>query len=511
MIVNKDEFFREMTLNICSSLNLNTALSRAFNHLRVFFPLDRIALVIPDRNLSSIRLIACASVDEATPEVLLPLPEEIWKWLMEWKSPKILSASDPDNHVQAFAPYIKLHGHSDLAMPLLIEGAMIGFLILRALGEGKYTTEHLELLSTVAEPFAIALNNALALEMEVKLRDVLLDDNRFLNRELLSYTEDEIIGGKSGLLNVLEMVHQVAPLSNTVLLMGETGTGKELLANAIHFTSPRKDGPFIKVNCAAIPEGLIDSELFGHEKGAFTNAATEKRGRFERANGGTIFLDEIGELPLHSQVQLLRVLQTREIERVGGDKHISVDIRVIVATNRNLENMVSKNQFREDLWFRLNVFPIIVPPLRQRTEDIPALTRHFVEHKSRELGYSTPPAIAPGALSRLMNYGWPGNVRELENLVERELIRYKGGQLKFNTLLPTKSDDITQTTKIAKDSNPLSLDEAMALHIAMVLKLTKGKIHGSDGAAEILAINPSTLRARMNKLGIKYGRKTAPR
>lgn len=272
-------------------------------------------------------------------------------------------------------------------------------------------------------------------------------------------------------------------------------------------TTSGDDGPFVKVNCGAIPESLIDSELFDHEKGAFTGAASVKRGRFERADGGTIFLDEIGELPPQAQVRLLRVLQNREIERVGGDKPIPLDIRVIASTHRNLENMVSENQFREDLWFRLNVFPIIVPPLRQRKEDIPALTRHFVAHKSRELGIAISPAIAPGALERLMNSTWRGNVRELENLVERELIRHQGGQLRFDSVLPEGNSGKMAIVTEEKPGGPLHLDEAMSRHIAKVLETTKGKIHGPGGAAELLGINPSTLRGRMNKLGIIYRRK----
>ncbi|MFZ2948200.1 MAG: sigma-54 dependent transcriptional regulator [Desulfuromonadaceae bacterium] len=299
----------------------------------------------------------------------------------------------------------------------------------------------------------------------------------------------------------------MAPLNNSVLLLGETGTGKELIANAIHYSSSRKEGPFIKVNCGAIPETLIDSELFGHEKGAFTGAITEKRGRFERAVGGTIFLDEIGELPQQAQVRLLRVLQHHEIERVGGSKPIPVDIRVIAATHRNLERMVSENQFREDLWFRLNIFPIIIPPLRQRKEDIPALARFFVASKSRELDIKTSPAIAPGALERLMEYNWQGNIRELENIVERELIRHKGGQLMFNSLPGNKDEATAISGQNTFDMyNTLSLDELMALHIRKILDKTNGKIHGSGGAAEILRIKSTTLRARMDKLGIKYRR-----
>jgi len=505
MAVNRDQFFREVTLRLCSSLQINVAFGRVFDYLRQHFPVDHMYLDIPDESLAANRHIAFASVGSETPEEIIPLPEGLWEWVRGLKAPIIVSPSDLDERIQAFAPLVKLVEHSDLALPLRIEDLLIGFLVLRARGEGVFTQKHVDLLTTVAEPFSMALTNALAHEAAVKNGDRLLDDNCFLRSELLSQTGEDIVGGNSGLRNVMEMVKQVAPLANTVLLLGETGTGKEVFANAIHAGSPRKDGPFIKVNCGAIPESLIDSELFGHEQGAFTGAVSVKRGRFERAVGGTLFLDEIGELPPQAQVRLLRVLQTREIERVGGDKSIPVDVRIIAATHRNLETMISENRFREDLWFRLNVFPIIVPPLRQRKEDVPALTRHFVERKSRELGFATPPPIAPGALERLMNYGWPGNVRELQNLVERELIRHRGGQLKFDLLL-TAETDLRPRPSEGKGMGTLNLDEAMALHIGKVIKLSKGKIFGPGGAAELLGINPNTLRARMNKLGVKYGR-----
>ena len=508
MAVNRDEFFREVTLRICSSLDIGVAVKRAFDYLRKHFPLDEIYLDIFDIQLGAIRRIAhFANSDEEGAEEIVPLPKQVWEWGRSLSGPQIMDAKNLSGSAKAIAALVKLEGNSDLALPLRVENVLIGMLVLRANGERRYDQGHAELLSAVADPFALALANALSYREVLRYRDILLDDNRFLNRELLSQAGDEIIGGNSGLRNVMEMVQQVAPLSNTVLLMGETGTGKEVIANAIHFASPRKDGPFIKVNCGAIPDSLIDSELFGHEKGAFTGAVSEKRGRFERANGGTLFLDEIGELPPQAQVRLLRVLQQREIERVGGDKIIRVDVRVIAATHRNLESMVSENRFREDLWFRLNVFPIIVPPLRQRKEDVPALTRYFVELKSRELGTAIPPAIAPGALERLMNYGWPGNVRELENLVERELIRHRGGQLRFDSLLPGVKGGEAQPMAEEKGVGPINLDEAMSLHIGKVLKMTKGKIHGPGGAAELLGINPNTLRGRMGKLGIMYGRK----
>jgi len=507
MAINKDEFFREVTLRICSSLHLNTALRNVFVYLQEYFPLDDIYLDILDQNLGAIRRIAhVATVEEKAHEEIVPLPEGLWEWILKKRVPFLVRATNPKNFIQAISPLIKLSGNSDLVLPLLIGTEMIGLLVLRARGEVRYTSEHVNLLATVSEPFAIALANALSHQAVMKYRDTLIDDNQFLKKELHSQTGEEIVGSTSGLRNVMEMVRQVAPLNNTVLLMGETGTGKEVIANAIHFASPRKDGPFIKVNCGAIPENLIDSELFGHEKGAFSGAIAETRGRFERADGGTIFLDEIGELPLQAQVRLLRVIQNREIERVGGSRPIMVNIRIIVATNRNMEGMVAENRFREDLWFRLNVFPITLPPLRQRKEDIPTLVRHFVASKSRELGIANPPVIVPGALERLMYYNWPGNVREMENLMEREIIRHQGGQLTFATLILEAGGQSAALEQDNARELPLRLDDAMALHIKRVVKIARGRINGPSGAADLLGINANTLRGRMGKLGIKYSR-----
>jgi transcriptional regulator with GAF, ATPase, and Fis domain len=294
------------------------------------------------------------------------------------------------------------------------------------------------------------------------------------------------------------------------LLLGETGVGKDVIANAIHYSSPRKDGPFVKVNCGAIPETLLDSELFGHEKGAFTGALSQKRGRFERSDRGTLFLDEIGELPPQAQVRMLRVLQYKEIERVGGTSPLSIDIRLITATNRKLEEMVKAKQFREDLWFRLNIFPIHIPPLRERTADIPALVHHFMQRKSRELRLPEPPPLARGAIDRLVAYPWPGNVREMENVIERALIVSKGAPLTFDDLAREKPSETSLPPSGTQDA-PLKLDEAMSRHILRVLEMTKGKVHGKGGAAEVLGINPSTLRNRMNQLRIPYGRKASPR
>ncbi len=427
-----------------------------------------------------------------------------------WQDIRINNNPDQDILVELIRPYHEVSDPSIMSMSLVVEGKRLGSLTLIAEGTGMFSQTHSRLFSLLREPFGIAMSNALRYEEVLKLKEMVDAENQELSRELLHSTDDEIIGAEYGLSGVMEMVRQVAPLSSPVMLLGETGVGKEVIANAIHNLSPRRDAPFIKVNCGAIPESLLDSELFGHEKGAFTSAIMQKRGRFERADKGSIFLDEIAELPLQAQVRLLRVLQHKEIERVGGTQTIPVDVRIIIATNRNLENMVQERLFREDLWYRINIFPIMIPPLRHRTEDIPALVYHFIEKKAKELKIHTPPSLSVTGLDQLKAYHWPGNVRELENLIERELIRRRGGD---------KNDPQTLgnfTIPIGKgmgDNIPgighllLPLEEVMSQHILNALRLTNGKIHGEGGAAQILRINPNTLRSRMKKLGIPLPKK----
>ncbi len=310
---------------------------------------------------------------------------------------------------------------------------------------------------------------------------------------------DAMIGESAALRRVRAQIAQVAPTDSTVLVQGETGTGKELVARAIHGMSRRRERPLICVNCAALPRDLVESELFGHEKGAFTGAVQQRRGRFELADTGTLFLDEVGELPLEAQAKLLRVLQEGEFERVGGTRGQRVDVRIIAATNRDLQTEVGAGRFRADLYYRLSVFPVELPPLRERREDIPALVRHFAARTAGKLGRPLD-GIAPAFIDWACAYDWPGNIRELENLVERALITSGGGTLDRIELV-TPSTNLGRVT--AQPAGDATLEEVERAHIRHVLDRTRWQIEGDNGAAQMLGLNPSTLRGRMRKLGIR--------
>ena len=309
---------------------------------------------------------------------------------------------------------------------------------------------------------------------------------------------DSMVGESPALQRVRELIAQVASTDSTVLIQGETGTGKELVARAIHESGKRRERPLIKLNCAAMARELVESELFGHEKGAFTGAVQQRRGRFELADGGTLFLDEVGELPQEAQAKLLRVLQEGEFERVGGMRSLRADVRVIAATNRDLHAEVSANRFRADLFYRVNVFPIVLPPLRERREDVPALVQHFAAKTARKLG-RTLNGIAPSFIDRACAHDWPGNIRELENLVERALITSGGGMLNGSEFFSRPP----QSTAVIGPTHAGTLEEMERAHIQQVLEETRWKIEGENGAASILGLNPSTLRGRMRKLGIR--------
>jgi len=329
------------------------------------------------------------------------------------------------------------------------------------------------------------------------LKNQLEAESNYLQEEIkLEHNFDNIIGSSAAIQYVLFKVQQVAAADATVLILGETGTGKELVARAIHNTSLREKRPLVKVNCAALPANLIESELFGHERGAFTGAQA-RLGRFEVADGSTLFLDEIGELPLDLQVKLLGALQDGEFQRLGSSRTIQVNVRVVAATNRNLQEEVRKGQFREDLFYRLNVFPITVPPLRERIEDIPLLAKSFTQNVSRRLGKSIE-QIPASVMKTLQDYQWPGNVRELENVIERAVIASSGPRLRL-------ADELKPLPKDSKDlpSIPKTMQEVEFDHIVGVLQQTNWKVSGKDGAAEILGLKRNTLLARMKKLGIQ--------
>ena len=518
-MIDENEFFRNATLRICGTLKIEEGLRACIEYLSRHVPADTLYLQRYERDFGAMRLVARATAEKGERiDVLVPFPEQAQEAMTQmgtaWRAgeiPPVFVINKPREEpvTRCLLEALGEPSSSVMSLPLIIEDRPVGALALLAEGDDRFDEHHARLYATLKEPFFVAMSNTLEHEEVVKLKDLLADDNRYLHRELLRISGDEIIGADFGLRTVMHQVRQVAPTESPVLLTGETGVGKDVIANAIHLGSPRHDGPFIPVNCGAIPESLLDSELFGHEKGAFTGALAMKRGRFERADKGTIHLDEIGEMPLQAQVRLLRVLQHREIERVGGTERIPVDIRIIAATNQDLKAMVQAGRFREDLWFRLNVFPIVVPPLRDRSSDIPALVQHFVERKASELKIAETPTLAAGAMDDLMAYDWPGNVRELENLVERSMILHRDGPLQFDDLGTSPTGNHAAAPS-AIEEDTLDLDAVVAHHIRRVLGMTGGKIHGPGGAGELLGVNPNTLRYKMRKLGIPFRKQQLP-
>jgi formate hydrogenlyase transcriptional activator len=403
-------------------------------------------------------------------------------------------------------------------VPLTTHGRTFGTINFASRNPQNFSTPDVDLLRQVASQVAIALENALAFKEIDALKDKLAVEKLYLEEEIRTeFSFDEIIGESAALRRALAQVELSAPAATTVMILGETGTGKEIIARAIHNLSPRRERTFVKVNCAAIPAGLLESELFGHERGAFTGAIAQKVGRFEFADHGTLFLDEVGDLPLELQPKLLRVLQEQEFERVGGNRTIRVDVRVVAATNFDLTQLVAEKKFRSDLYYRLNVFPIQIPPLRERPEDVPLLVRYFVQKFSRRQNKTVEYVPAP-VMEAMVNYSWPGNVRELENLIERAVLLSPGKELRvplaefkegaipsaFASAVVDLPAPVHLVNSPAVSSGTLStLDDAQRQHIVQVLRQTKWRISGPLGAAAILGIKRTTLQARMRKLGIK--------
>ena len=402
-------------------------------------------------------------------------------------------------------------GRGVVCGPLASSGEPVGVLVLVARADTAFDARHVEMVRVLLEPFAVALDNDRRLREADALREAAEADKRSLLTRLgRKDFGDIIVGADTGLRSVMERVELVARSDVPVLILGETGTGKELVARGIHKRSARASGPVMRVNCGAIPPGLVDSQLFGHERGAFTGAVQAHKGWLQRADGGTLFLDEIGELPVAAQVRLLHILQDGWLERVGARHPVNVDVRLVAATHRDLAAMVSEGAFREDLWYRINVFPILLPPLRERTNDIPLLARHFAEKASLRFGL---PALMPSNqdIALLASYSWPGNVRELGAVMDRAALLGNGVRLEIGKALglPGAAAAASQDAPAeVAASMPLGqglvpLDEAMRRHIEAALAYTKGRVQGPHGAARLLEINPHTLRARMRKLGIR--------
>lgn len=421
----------------------------------------------------------------------------------------------PDSALLPVTTYVQ--ADSALVGPLLAEDRVVGLVVVVAAdGISAFDRSQRAAFEAALAPLAAAVKNDLRVRELRRLSAAAVADRQTLLSRMGRHSLNEtVIGSDRGLRSVMGRVQQVASTDATVLILGETGSGKEVIARAIHERSPRHDGPFVRVNCGAVPPELIDSELFGHERGSFTGALQMRRGWFERADGGTLFLDEIGELTPAAQVRLLRVLQDGVVQRVGSERELTVNVRVIAATHRDLPNMVQAGRFREDLWYRLAVFPLILPPLREHPEDIPALTTHFVTRAAQRLGLPTPD-IRAADLRRLQTYSWPGNVRELSAVLERAVILGDGRALALDaalggvgdvqhpgTLGPVMTDNgpLVQTSAGGPDIVPL--EAIIAEHLRRALQATQGRVDGVHGAAHRLGVNVSTLRAKLRKHGIE--------
>jgi formate hydrogenlyase transcriptional activator len=507
----------DLSNRVVANLELPDLLKEISAGIRQVMQCDGVGVVLPGTEENRYRLYALDFPKSRgmIAEKLLTVVDETaaLNRVMASRMPLIMNkrelASDPHGNSLAIEEGIQALCH----LPLIGKNRTLGALSLGRLEDAPFTVDDVEFLTQVANQVAIAVENALAFRQIAELKDRLAQEKVYLEDEIRSELKfEEIIGKSAALRSVLSQIETVAPTDSTVLIYGDTGTGKELVARALHNLSSRGTNAFVKLNCAAIPMGLLESELFGHEKGAFTGAISQQVGRFELAHNGTVFLDEIGEIPLELQPKLLRVLQEREFERLGGTRTIRSDARLIAATNRDLSAMVDEQKFRQDLFYRLNVFPIRVPALRERTEDIPLLVRHFVQQFSRRMNKQID-SIPSETMRALVRYEWPGNIRELQNVIERAVILSPGPALKV-TLTDLKpvaikrlraSEVVAQTIEDGGNMQQV-LDETERVQILRALDQSRGIVSGTEGAAARLGMKRSTLQFRMQKLGIHVSR-----
>lgn len=513
---DENVFLQEVTHRLFSSLRIEEALHSSLLYLKSYFPIDAINAGVADSSRQTLRYLAVSNVEAG---ILVDERIRLTPAALEDSFNYRLGTVQVDNCLassrvvqEAFAHFLasglaipktrQSNEFSTMTIAFGLGKPFIGYFNMVAAGVDRYTEIHRRRLQLLERPLTGAILNLIHHREVLSKNENLEKVNAELRSRLGHAAATRIIGSETGLKNVMDKVRQVAFTDSPVLLTGETGTGKELIAHAIHEASSRSVNPIVCINCGAIPETLADSELFGHEKGAFTGAADRKRGYFEQADGGTIFLDEVAELPASAQVKLLRVLQEKSFHRVGGQRAISVDVRVIAATHRNLGEMVKEGKFRHDLWFRLNVFPIHLPPLRERVGDIPVMAGFFAEAKAREMNLSFKPVFSSGAFSQLKGYSWPGNIRELQNLVERSLITCGGLPLDFHEL-ENPAGNQGHVSIVIDASRFMNMHDMIINHIKEALKLSGGRIEGAGGAADLLGLNPSTLRGKMRKYGIR--------
>jgi len=501
---------------VCRHIDIQQATDRVAALLSRILPLADLLIRYLDLHRSAIETIAHAAPDPGSqwPSGSDCRPDQFARLLAWCRRGEVAHANAEEIPGDLRCALPRKLTSEVIIGPLISDDGPKAIVVMVARRGEVFLPEHVELVRRLIEPLSIAVQNDARVREIATLREAAEADKRSLLARLgRQQIGDTIVGVDKGLRQVMERVELVAPSDAPVLLFGETGSGKEVIARAVHAGSPRVSAPFLRVNCGAIPPDLIDSELFGHEKGSFTGAANLRKGWFERADGGTLFLDEIGELPPAAQVRLLRILQDGTYERVGGQRLLHVNVRIVAATHRNLQAMVAEGRFREDLWYRVAVFPIYLPSLRDRLEDIPEMAAHFALKSARRFGL-TPLVPSPDDLHLLLSYPWPGNVRELGAVMDRAVILGNGQRLEIAKALgaadapPTRSDSLDRRSRevpgVSADEPLLTLDAAMKRHIELALVRTAGRIEGKSGAARLLAINPYTLRARMRKLGIRW-------